>query len=125
MPACCDSETRIIQIADQTRGKMHIVYERSGGFTGMTSSYSFNLEDLPEEEANKLRMLIEEVDFPALPDKLEEAGNSPDQFTYSITIESQEWSHTVVTGDSSAPLEIKPLLESLNTVSRSHRKIDS
>jgi len=103
---------------------MHIVYERSGGFTGITSSYSFNLEDLPDEEANRLRTLIEQVDFPALPEKLEAAGNLPDQFTYSITIESQEWSHTVVTGDSSAPMVIQPLLESLNTVSRSHRKID-
>ena len=97
---------------------------RSGGFTGMTSSYSFNLEDLPDEEANRLRKIIDQVDFLALPEKFERAGNIPDQFTYTITIESQEWSHTVVTGDSSAPLEIQPLLESLNTVSRSHRKID-
>jgi hypothetical protein len=103
---------------------MHIVYERSGGFTGMTSSYSFNLEDLPVEDANKLRTIIEQVDFLALPEKFEKAGNIPDQFTYTITIESQEWSHTVVTGDSSAPMEIQPLLDSLNAVSRSHRKVD-
>ena len=65
---------------------MHIIYERSGGFTGMTSSYSFNLEDLPDEEANRLRTIIEQVDFLALPEKFESAGNIPDQFTYTITI---------------------------------------
>jgi hypothetical protein len=101
---------------------MHIIYERSGGFTGMTSSYTFNLEDLPDVDAEKLKTLIDQVDFPALPENLEMSTNVPDRFSYTITVEAQEWTHTIRTGDASAPSEIQPLIETLNSISRSQRK---
>lgn len=101
---------------------MHIIYERSGGFTGMTTSYNFNLEDLPAEDAEKLKELIDQIDFPVLPENLEMSKNIPDQFSYTITVESQEWTHTIRTSDATAPQEIQPLIETLNSLSRNQRK---
>jgi hypothetical protein len=102
---------------------MNIIYERSGGFTGMTTSFTFNLEDMPDEDAEKLRKLIIQVDFPTLPDYFETSKNIPDQFAYTITVESQEWTHTIRTSDTSAPQEIQPLIETLNSLSRNQRKV--
>jgi hypothetical protein len=101
---------------------MNIIYERSGGFTGMTTSYTFNLDDLPEEEAGKLKGLIDKIDFSTLPENAGLSKNMPDQFSYTITVESQEWTHTIRTGDATAPQEIQPLLETLNSLSRNQRK---
>jgi hypothetical protein len=102
---------------------MNIIYERSGGFTGMTTSYTFNLDDLPEEEAGKLKELIDQINFSALPENPEISKNLPDQFSYTITVESQEWTHTIRTGDATAPEEIQPLIETLNSLSRNQRNI--
>ena len=102
---------------------MNIIYERSGGFTGMTTTYNFNLDDLPEEEAGRLKELIDQIDFSALPENLEMSKNMSDQFSYTITVESQEWTHTIRTGDATAPHEIQPLIETLNSLSRNQRKI--
>lgn len=101
---------------------MNIIYERSGGFTGMTTSYNFNLDDLPEEEAGRIKELLDQIDFSALPENLELSKNMPDQFSYTITVESQEWTHTIRTGDATAPQEIQPLIETLNSLSRNQRK---
>lgn len=101
---------------------MNIIYERSGGFTGMTTSFTFNLDDLPNEEAGRIKELIDQIDFPALPENLEMSKNIPDQFSYKITVESQEWTHTIRTSDATAPQEILPLIETLNSLSRNQRK---
>lgn len=88
---------------------------------GLTTSYTFNLDDLPAEDAAKLKELIDRIDFPALPENLEMSRNVPDQFSYTITVESQEWTHTIRTGDATAPFEIQPLIETLNTLSKNQR----
>lgn len=88
----------------------------------MTTSYTFNLDDLPDEEAGKLKALIDQIDFTTLPENPEMSKNIPDQFTYTITVESQEWTHTIKTGDATAPQEIQPLIETLNSLSRNQRK---
>ena len=100
---------------------MYIYFERSGGFTGITSSQTINLDELPESDAKKLKSLIDQSGFASLPEKIGSGKNVPDQFTYTIKVESSEWSHTIITGDASAPVEILPLLNALNDISRSQR----
>jgi hypothetical protein len=100
---------------------MNIIYERSGGFTGMSMSYTFDLENLPAEEAQKLKELIDQIDFSTLPESLENPNNIPDQFSYTITVESQERTQTIKTGDAAAPPEVHSLIATLNSLSRSQR----
>jgi len=45
-------------------------------------------------------------------------SSMPDEFTYVITVEADDWKHTVVTGDSSAPEKMQELLQMLNRIAR-------
>jgi len=101
---------------------MHIEFERSGGFMGITASCSFDLSELQDTDAEQLKSMIEQLKFPELPENIPGSKQMPDQFTYTIFIQSEEWSHRIVTGDASAPPEMQPLIETLNSISRSRRR---
>lgn len=95
-----------------------IKYERTGGFAGIHIAADIEPNDLPEEQAQTLLDLLDDLDFPELPEQLMNDSSMPDQFTYTITVESQEWKHTVVTGDESAPEKMQELLQILNQIAR-------
>jgi hypothetical protein len=98
-----------------------IKFERTGGFAGMRMATDVKLEDLPEEQAETIMELLDDLDFNELPEQmLDESG--PDQFTYKITIETEKGEHTVMTGDSSAPEKMQELLQLLNRLARTRRK---
>jgi hypothetical protein len=98
-----------------------IKFERTGGFAGMRIARDLKLDELPEEQANTLVELLDEMDFGELPEQmLDESG--PDQFTYVITVETKKWEHTVVTGDASAPEKMQELLQVLNRLIRTRKK---
>lgn len=95
-----------------------IKYERTGGFAGMRLTADIEPNDLPEEQAKTLLDLLDDLDFPELPEQLTNDSSMPDQFTYTITVESLEWKHTVITGDESAPEKMQELLQMLNRIAR-------
>ena len=98
-----------------------IKFERTGGFAGMRIARDLKLEDLPEEQANTITELLDDMDFGKLPEQmLDESG--PDQFTYTITVETKKWEHTVVTGDASAPEKMQELLQLLNRLARTRKQ---
>jgi len=100
---------------------MHIQFGRSGGLMGTTTKSSFDLSDLQEGDATQIRTIVEQINFSTLPKDLSVAKNAPDQFTYTISIQTQEWEHTIITSDSSAPPDIQPLIKILTDISRSKR----
>lgn len=94
-----------------------IKFERTGGFAGMRIAADIEPDDLPEEQARTLMELLDNIDFNELPEHI--ASNSgADQFTYSITVKTTKWEHTIVTGDASASDEMHELLELLNRLAR-------
>jgi len=95
-----------------------IKFERTGGFAGMRIAADFELGDLPEEEAHTLAELLDDLDFGELPEQLMSDSSMSDQFSYTITVETEKWKHTVVTGDSSAPEKMQELLQMLNQLAR-------
>lgn len=94
-----------------------IKYERTGGFTGMRIAADIEPDELPEEQARTLLDLLDDMDFGELPEHLTNAS-AADQFTYTVTVETKKWEHTVITGDSSAPEKMQELLELLNRLAR-------
>ena len=97
-----------------------IKFERTGGFAGMRMATDVRLEDLPEEQAETIMELLDDLHFDKLPEQmLDESG--PDQFTYKITVETDKGEHTVVTRDSSAPEKMQELLQLLNRLARTRR----
>jgi hypothetical protein len=98
-----------------------IKFERTGGFTGMRIATDLKPSDLSDEYATRISKLLEDLDFNELPEELLE-GSMPDQFTYVITVETDDWQHTVTTGDASAPEKMQELLQLLDRLARTKRK---
>ena len=98
-----------------------IKYERTGGFAGMRIAKDLKFEDLPEEQADSIINLLDDLDFGELPEQMLK-GSMPDEFTYVITVETDDWEHTVVTGDVSAPEKMQELLHLLDRLARTRKK---
>jgi emfourin len=99
-----------------------IKFERTGGFAGMRIAAELKLDDLPDEQANSVVELLDDLDFEELPEQLINKDAKPDQFTYTITVETKKGEHTVVTGDTSAPEKMQELLRLLNRLARTAKK---
>lgn len=99
-----------------------IKFERTGGFAGMRIATDLKVEDLPDEQAKSIAELLDDLDFGELPQQMTNESGMPDQFTYTITVETKKWEHTVVTGDASAPEKMQELLQLLNRLARTHKK---
>lgn len=84
----------------------------------MRLSADFQPGDLSEEQAGTLMDLLDEMDFDELPEELTASPAQPDQFTYTITVETGKGEHTVVVGDVSAPKEMQELLRLLDRIAR-------
>ncbi len=97
-----------------------ILFERAGGFMGRKVSVTIDLDELSEEQAEALEELLDEADFFELPEDLTRPP-MPDGFTYNITVFSAESQHSVRLSDSTAPDELRPLLEELSRQARMRR----
>jgi hypothetical protein len=98
-----------------------IQFERTGGFAGIRFAADFKPDDLPKEQSKQLFDLLDDIDFDELPAKLIK-DNVPDGFTYSITVKTTKKTHTVVTGDASAPEKMQELLQLLNRIARNQMR---
>jgi hypothetical protein len=96
---------------------MKIDFERSGGFMGRTVSLSLDLDELPADQAETLRLLVDQSDFFNLPAD-SPVPSMPDSFSYTVTITDGARRHTVHTGDASAPESLRPLLNDLSARAR-------
>ena len=97
-----------------------IYFERSGGFMGRKVSLDIDMDDLSDEQAERLGDLLDEADFFELPSDLT-GKNIPDAFTYLISVEFKEKQHSVRVSDTTAPKELVPLLEELSRQARMQR----
>jgi hypothetical protein len=100
---------------------MRITFERTGGFMGRKVNLTLNLDDLPADQAGTLRRLLNEANFFTLSED-PPTRPVPDGFKYTITVEAGTVKHTVRTSDTSAPEELRPLLQELSQKARTQRK---
>ena len=99
-----------------------IKFERTGGFAGLRIAKDLKMDDLPDEQARTLSEILNDLEFEELPEQMLNDSNMPDQFTYTITVETKKWEHTVTTGDTSGPEKMQELLELLNRLARNQKK---
>lgn len=92
-----------------------ITFERSGGLMGQNINLDLDLDTLPASEALNLIHLIQEADFFKLPEDLV-ATSTPDEFVYTLTVESGSAQHSVRASDTGAPESLRPLLNVLSTL---------
>jgi hypothetical protein len=100
---------------------MRIIFERSGGILGVKSSLTIELDKIPADQAVTLQRLLDEAHFFTLPEN-PPVRPVPDGFQYMISVESDATKHTVRTTDSSAPDELRPLLQELSLMARRRPK---
>jgi len=99
-----------------------IKFERTGGFAGLRIAKDLKMDDLPDEQARTLSEILNDLEFEELPEQMLNDSNMPDQFTYTITVETKKWEHTVTTGDTSGPEKMQELLELLNRLAKNQKK---
>lgn len=99
-----------------------IKYERTGGLMGLNLSADIQPDELPEEQAQPLLDLLDHMDFDEMPEQVMSDPTLPDQFTYTITVETQDRERTIVVGDASAPEEMQELLRLLDRIARKKQK---
>lgn len=98
---------------------MRIKIERSGGFAGMLLKATIDTETLPSEQAQELKALLDAAHFFELPAKIPGSSTGADRFQYKIAVEAEGRTHTVETGEESAPSTLQPLLRRLVVLARS------
>jgi hypothetical protein len=99
---------------------MRILFEKSGGLMGRTTSLTLDLNELPPDQAATLNRLIDEADFLHLEENLVTRA-IPDEFNYTITVVTDKVQHTVRASDSSTPESLRPLIQELTTRARTQR----
>ncbi len=104
------------------RDGVRIIFERSGGIMGLKSSLTIDLDDLPLDQAETLRGFLDEANFFTLAEN-PPIHPGPDAFQYTLTVETNTIRHTVHTSDTTAPEELRPLLQELSQRARLQRKI--
>ena len=100
---------------------MHIHFERSGGVTGMRIEATIDTENLSQDEAQKLQLLIQEARFFDLPAETSSSMPGADQFQYRLTVETGEQQNSIEISDGAVPDQLQPLIRHLTVLSRSTR----
>lgn len=92
---------------------MQIRFVRSGGFFGMKTTGVVDTRTLPATEARKAEELVASAGFFSLPEKFPKPKSGADYFTWSLTIEDGDRSHSVEVSEPSAPDALRPLIRFL------------
>lgn len=95
-----------------------IKFERTGGFAGIRLAADIEVDELPEDQKHEILELLDEMDFDELPEKLSAKSPMPDEFVYSITVVSSKKEYKVLTGESSVPNDMQPLIEILESMAK-------
>ena len=92
---------------------MRIIFERTGGLMGRKISLTIDLNELPPDQAETLRRLLDNADFFMLSEN-PPIHPAPDSFQYMITVETDKATHTIHTSDTTAPEGLRPLIQELS-----------
>ena len=92
---------------------MQIRFVRSGGFSGMKTTGVVDTRKLPAMEASKVEDLVASAGFFSLPKKFPKPKSGADYFTYSLTVEDGDRSHSVEVSEPTAPETLRPLIRYL------------
>jgi len=100
---------------------MKIHLERTGGFTGIPLTGTLDTDQLSPEDSQSLRELVESSGFFSLEAKIPSSGGGADRFTYLLTIEAGERSHTVEIGETGVPGALQALIQRVTLLVRQRR----
>jgi hypothetical protein len=92
--------------------KMRILFERTGGFAGISRVKTVDTEEnISTEEAKQLPQLVEAANFFNLPTNIAAPTNVRDRFQYKLTVEDKGRKHSVTVSEAALPGTLRPLIE--------------
>jgi hypothetical protein len=94
-----------------------ISFKRTGGVMGREMAIDFNLNEMPDDTAQRLHNLILDSKFFKTPVQNAVMAR-PDELEYTITIDRANVIHTVRTTDTSMPDSLRPLIEELTQLAK-------
>ncbi|MDZ8187606.1 MAG: hypothetical protein RMX96_22490 [Nostoc sp. ChiSLP02] len=97
---------------------MRISLERTGGFAGITKRTTADTAELPANEADTLKRLVEAADFFRLPERITSPNPQSDRFQYKLTLEDNGRQHTVTVSEAALPGTLRPLIEWLQNTAQ-------
>ena len=95
-----------------------IKFERTGGFAGIRLAANVEINELSLDQKKEILDLLDDMDFDELPEKLAGRMPIPDEFVYSIIVESEEREYKVLAGESALPGDVQPLIEILEGIAK-------
>jgi hypothetical protein len=103
-----------------------IKFERTGGFAGIRLTAEIKMDDLPDDQKHEILELFDEADFEELTEKSAKNMPIPDGFIYDITViaceeednDDDEEEYRLITGESSLPDDLLPLIEILERITK-------
>lgn len=98
--------------------RLHIEFERSGGFAGVTLRASIDSSKLPPKEAAELEALVKRANLPALAARSRESRADPDRFQYALTVVCDDHTQQLRLGEREVTAELRPLLNRLLDLAR-------
>ncbi len=84
---------------------------------GQEMAVDFDLNEMPNNIAQRLHNLINASDFFEIP-VYNEVNARPDEYEYSITVVAANSIHTIRTTDTSMPESLRPLVEELTELAK-------
>lgn len=99
-----------------------IQFERTGGFAGIRLATDFELDDLPREQAHRLRELLDDLDIDEYNRKHAHEPRVPDSFSYTIVVFTDERQYQIETGDNTASEKMNDLLALLTQIMRARTR---
>ncbi|MGI8707808.1 MAG: protealysin inhibitor emfourin [Actinomycetota bacterium] len=98
--------------------RLKIDFKRSGGVTGMQLTTCVDVDDLPEDEGQTVRDMVEQLDLEQMSRQPSGAG-APDRFVYELRIEQGERTVDVCLGEAELPEDLRPLVRDLEKRAKS------
>jgi len=102
-----------------------ITFERTGGFAGQPIQMQVDLDTLPNDQAQKLQSLLLTSHFFEIPETIPGMHRdtpSADEFRYDLTVEANRSRHSVRTTDSTAPDNLRPLIDELSRLAKARSR---
>lgn len=90
---------------------MKILFRQTGGFAGLVKSLRLDFDELSADDRDLVRSLLDASHFFEIPEPAARA--LPDEEQYSITVDEQERSRTIVVNKSAAPEDLRSLIRYL------------
>lgn len=99
-----------------------IQFERTGGFAGIRLATEFDLDELPNEQAHRIRELLDDLDIDEYRTQHAHEPRIPDGFSYSITVHTEKRQYIIETGDNTSSEKMNDLLALLTQVMRARAR---